>query len=58
MSHWHTTDPIAEEGIAGAHVLFVGALPGLVQEVPLSELYALLQAVTNSLPDEEGKFTF
>ena len=58
MSHWHRTQPIARGGIVAAHVLLVGASPGLVQEVPLAELYALLQAVTNSVPDERGIFTF
>ena len=42
----------------GAHVLLVGALPGLVQEVPLSEFVALVQGVTNSVPDDKGNFSF
>ena len=40
------------------HLFLVGALPGLAQEVPLAELFALLQAVSHSVPDERGSFTF
>ena len=42
----------------GAQVMLYGALPGLLQEVPLAELFAFIMAIAYSVPDGQGKFTF
>ena len=48
----------AREGDVAAGVLAYGVLPGLVQEVPLAELYALLFCLRHAIPDDQGVFVF
>ena len=50
-------EPVESEGEVGS-LVFPKALPGLMQEVPLAEVYAFIMAITHSLPDDAGCFTY
>ena len=46
--------PALGEGDSGALLATYGALPGIMQEVLLAELYAFMVAMNYAVPDDEG----
>ena len=54
----YASDAVMEEGVVGARVVVLGALPGPIQEVPLAELYSLYVALRFVLPNFSGLFIF